>query len=54
MKTEGVLELRHERSRELADASDYPVDHHGANLLRLRPRVETQPTFRSLLEWSSR
>ena len=42
MKAEGELEFRHERSRELANASTDALDRHGANLLCLRLGVETR------------
>ena len=47
MKAQGVLELRHQRCRELPHASADPLDRHRANLLCLRLGVETQFTFRS-------
>ncbi len=45
MEAEGILELPHERSRELANSSADPFDRHGADLLRLRLGVATRPTF---------
>lgn len=50
MQAQGSVKLQHDGSRKLADSSADPFDRDGADLLRLRFGVATQPAFRGRKE----